>query len=226
MAKTDTVSKEQFDQVIDDILQESKYQDLVNENSLRQQVRAWLEYAMDQLEEWIKSITRTRMDTPKTDVLSKEVPHVFLVIAAIIAAAIISIIIFNVVKLFRRKGQIKEILGVEISEETTPNSLKDRASEFEEKEDYRSAVRYYYIALLLLMHDSKMIFLEETKTNDEIYSYLKREKYPFVLSFKEVVNVFNAIWYGKKSFNSEAYSSYKNRMQQLWSEVIDYEKEK
>lgn len=224
MAKTETVSREQFDQVIDDILQEPKYQELVNENSFRQQVRKGLKYAADQVEEWIKSIMQIRRDTPRTEELPEAIPKVFLAVAAIIAVIIIAIIIFNIVKIFRRRSEIKEILGVEILEQATPDSLKDTAIKFEQQEDYPSAVRYYYIALLLLMHESKMIFLEETKTNHEIYSYLKREKYPFAMSFKEVINVFNAIWYGKKSFNSEAYSNYKNRIHQLWSEVTDYEK--
>ena len=226
MDKTDIISREEFQEVMDEVISDYKYQALLRGESFLEKVREKLDELADSIIKWLTRLFQKRAEVPETDTWSETMQNLFLAFAAIIAIVIITFIVLNVIKLFRGKGKIKEILGVEISKETTPNSLKNQAEEYEKKKDYTSAVRYHYIAFLLLLHNQHIIFLEETKTNEEIYTYLKKENYPNLQVLKEVIDVFNAIWYGKKDISDENYHAYKVKLYQLWEGVKDYEKEK
>lgn len=60
--------------------------------------------------------------------------------------------------------------------------------------DYRLAVRYYYLKLLKLLHNKKMINYEFQKTDTEYLAELRDEA--FRTPLKRIMRIYDFIWYG------------------------------
>lgn len=73
------------------------------------------------------------------------------------------------------------------------------------------------------MHEKRLIYLEETKTNEEIYQYLKRRRFNLLQDMWLCINLFNLVWYGHKRGNQEMYNQWTRSMSNLWNEVKIYE---
>lgn len=153
------------------------------------------------------------------------VKAVIIALVLLIIAIIIFIVIRNIMK-FERRSTIKNIFGEEIDENTTPVTLKDKALKAAEAGDFREAIRYDYIALLFLMHEKDLIYLEETKTNEEIYNYLRTKMFYLLDDMRICIDVFNLVWYGHKDGNKEMYDRWTNILSKLWNEVSLYEEKK
>ncbi len=137
-----------------------------------------------------------------------------------IIVAVIALIIFVLFKTNINYGsRPKDILGEKIHGYTTPISLRERAEEALNKGDYREAVRLQYIALLLLLHEVKLLYLEDSMTNYEIYIKLKNNDFHSLDNMAYVMEVFNSVWYGNKKITSLDYEGFKERNQVLWNEV-------
>jgi len=137
-----------------------------------------------------------------------------------IIAAVIALIIFILFKTKRKNTRRpKDILGEKIHGDTTPISLRRRAEEALGAGDYREAVRLQYIALLLLLHEAKFLYLEDSMTNYEIYIKLKNNSFHSLDTMAYIMEIFNSVWYGNKSFTSMDYQVFKEKNQALWNEV-------
>ncbi|MBC8060678.1 MAG: hypothetical protein H7Y18_08425 [Clostridiaceae bacterium] len=154
--------------------------------------------------------------------ISETLSTIFIIIGLLAIITIVILIVVKFSKTFESKSRIKEILGEKIDDRTTPNSLRLKAEGFAKVEDYRQAIRFDFIALLLLMHEKNLLYLDETKTNEEIYNYLKKNNFSQLVLFKCLINDFNASWYGHKVWNSELYLIWKNNIGLIWNEVIHH----
>ena len=82
------------------------------------------------------------------------------------------------------------------------------------KGDYRSAVRYLYISSLLLLEERELLRYDRTKTNQEyLRSIAGRPELADVL--REVIDVFDRVWYGFQTLDESGYSHYASRVRQL-----------
>ncbi|WBW95977.1 hypothetical protein [Oceanirhabdus sp. W0125-5] len=150
---------------------------------------------------------------------------------ALISIATIIIILLGILVIYkmrkRKKGDIdiQSILGEEIDENTTYNTLKGKVKEYETQGEFRQAVRIMFIALIFKMHEEDMLTLEECKTSKEIYESLKKSNVKFIDEFKELSNMFNEVWYGYK-INEERYSKWRVLGEKIENGVELYEKEK
>jgi hypothetical protein len=133
------------------------------------------------------------------------------------------LIIIKVNKTFDKKARVKEILGERIDGKVTPSSLRNKGLGFTKSGDFRQAIRYDFIAVLLLMHEKNLLYLDETKTGEEIYYYLTRNKFELVVIFKKLVNIFNSSWYGHKPSNQKLYDEWNSIIELIWNGVISYE---
>ncbi len=61
-------------------------------------------------------------------------------------------------------------------------------------EDYRLAVRYYYLQLLQLLNQKELIAYEFQKTDTEYLNELEQEN--FRQNFKKILRIYDFIWYG------------------------------
>lgn len=212
------VSKPQFENVIDGILKKAEYRHLKNA------LRDLIERAKEAIQNWLLNILKkTFSNVEGAGAISNRLSTIFMVIGILVVSAIIVIIILKVNRTFDKKRRVKEILGEKIDSKTTPQSLREKAKTLLSSKDYRQAVRYDFIALLLLMHEKNVVYLDETKTNEEIYNYLKRQKFLSLKDFEYLSRTFNAVWYGHKPLEESSYKLWAQNLEHLWNEVIDYE---
>lgn len=204
-----------FDQTIKDILSKPEYKYLSGG------LGDFIQRIKDMLGEWFgKILEKTFSDYPA---ISDRLSTIFMIIGFLIIIVIIVFIIIKVNKTFDKKTRIKEILGEKIDGRVTPGSLRNKGLGFTKRGDFRQAIRYDFIAVLLLMHEKNILYLDETKTGEEIYNYLIRNRFESVAIFKKLVNIFNSSWYGHKPSDQKLYDEWSSTIELIWNGVISYE---
>lgn len=211
-------SKTEFENTVHKVLQNPEYK------GLKLGIGDYIQMVKDYIAKGLLNILKkiiSNMD--KATSISGTLSTVFIIIGILAIVTIIVLIAIKVSKTFERKTRIKEILGEKIDDRTTPNSLRLKAEAFAKEEDYRQAIRFDFISLLLLMHEKTILYLDETKTNEEIYNYLKNNNFSELTVFKVLINDFNANWYGHKVWNEGLYKIWKDNINLIWNEVIYHE---
>ncbi|OGO80139.1 MAG: hypothetical protein A2Y21_06580 [Clostridiales bacterium GWC2_40_7] len=210
----DTVSKIEFDDKIAEIRSRPEYV------HLRTGIRDFIEGLRERLKEWLMDLLeRAFSNIPDAPAISGQASTIFLVAGILLIMAIIIFIAVKAGKTLERNKKIKEILGEKIDGRVTTASLKTKASEYGKDGQYRLAIRYGYIALLLLMHEKDILYLEDTKTNHEILQTLKKSSFPMLPAFQQLAGMFNASWYGYKAYSKETYESWNDSMNLIWNRV-------
>ena len=207
------ISRAEFDKKISDILMRPEYAHLKNG------VRDFLESLRERINDWIRDFLNNAFSgiSPVPE-LSGQTSVLFVIAGLLIIAAIIVFIAVKAGRAFERSPKVREILGERISEGTTTAGLRSKAGEYRKGGDFRMAVRYEYIALLLLMHEKGLLYLEETKTNAEILLSLKKTEFSMLSAFQSLADMFNASWYGHKTME-ESYGKWSDSMNLIWSRV-------
>jgi hypothetical protein len=90
----------------------------------------------------------------------------------------------------------------------------ERAELLSQAGDYRSAVRYLYLSTLLLLEDQGLLRYDRSKTNRE---YLRSISHKPQLAelLREVVDVFDRVWYGFQAIEEQEYARYAERVSEL-----------
>ncbi len=214
-------SKSEFDKTIYNILKNPEY------SHLNSKLENFIEMIKKSLADKIsKMFQNVFSNAESVHSISSKLATVFIIIGLLAILAIIVIVIIKIVKTSKKDTRFKEILGERIDDKTTPSSLRRKAGNFEKQGDFREAIRYDFIALLLLMHEKNLIYLDETKTNEEINNYLKKNRFSMISTFQYLINIFNSSWYGHKLCERDAYKRWSDSVNELWSGVIIYENEK
>jgi hypothetical protein len=73
-----------------------------------------------------------------------------------------------------------------------------------EKEDYREAIRIYYVSILHSLADKKLIHWKKEKTNHEYLHELAPTRHAHV--FKELTQLYERVWYGDRMLLAPEYS--------------------
>jgi hypothetical protein len=208
----------EFDDTVQDILKRAEYTHL--KNPISDLINKLKDMISEALERWFKK-NLSNLDNGAA--VSEALSTVFMIVGILAIVVIIVIIIVKVNKTFERKKRIKEILGEKIDERTTPRGLRQKASSFSEAGDLRQAIRFEFIALLLLMHEKNLVYLDETKTNEEIFKYLRKNNFERAELFKNTADIFNYTWYGHKALKEESYKQWSSSFEVLWNGVIKHE---
>jgi hypothetical protein len=214
-------SSQEFDSTTNEILQGYKY------IHLKTSLLDFILQIKDGISKWIVKVFKNSFSNIHSPgAVSDNLANIFIIIGFLLIFTIVVLIIVKVSKTFERKKRIKEILGEKIDDKTTPSSLRILAASFGVKEDFRQAIRYDFIAILLLMHEKNIVYLDETKTNEEIYKYLKKNEFSMLSVFEYLVNDFNSSWYGHRLCTKQTYDKAVQNINQLWNEVLVYEEKK
>ncbi len=72
-----------------------------------------------------------------------------------------------------------------------------------EGQNYRLAVRYYYLYILQLMSEQELIAWEPQKTNDDYLKEIKRQE--LKLPFGKITRLYTYIWYGNFDIDEIGY---------------------
>lgn len=214
------ISKTEFDSKVREILQRSDYVQLANN------IKDWVENLKERIIRWIMDLLdNTFENMPSSKGISENLSIIFIIAGILIITGIVVFIAVRMGKVFERNSRVKEILGESIGEGVTTASLRRKASEYADAADFRMAVRYEYIALLLLLHEKNLIYLEDTKTNEEIIKSLLESKFSMLDVLQNMAVMFNASWYGHKAFLNAAYEDWSGKLKLVWEKVSADEKE-
>jgi hypothetical protein len=137
-------------------------------------------------------------------------------LTALIASVLIGLMLaFSLASLFRdfvSESALDAENGHE--EPLSARSALSRAETLSKDGDYRSAVRYLYLSALLILDERGLLYYDRTKTNRE---YLRRvaENPKIAGLLREVINVFDRVWYGFQPIDEETYNHYAARVREL-----------
>lgn len=211
-------SKPEFQRSVDKIINSPEYSHLTsNTRGFIERIREAI--ARKILEFLSKNFSGIKLSSNAAEKL----PDVFMIIGLLVLIVLIVLIVLKTRKALNKKRRVKEILGEKIDEATTPMTLKKKATQFREKGELRQVIRFDFISILLLLHESSILYLDETKTNEEIYKYLRRENFFKLEDMKYLMNMFNSIWYGHKICTEDMYEQWSYKIDLLWNEVIKLE---
>jgi uncharacterized protein DUF4129 len=99
-------------------------------------------------------------------------------------------------------------------ERLTADSALQRAQTLSAAGDYRTAVRYLYLSSLLLLEERGLLRYDRSLTNREYLRSVANlpELAPIL---RDVVEVFDRVWYGYQALDAAAYTDYANRVADL-----------
>ncbi|NIJ44200.1 flagellar biogenesis protein FliO [Wenyingzhuangia heitensis] len=83
--------------------------------------------------------------------------------------------------------------------------------------NYRLAVKYYYLWVLQKLSEQEIIELSNLKTNSDYQ--LETENTPYFQNFKSVSYYYNYIWYGEFMIDKEAFEKIESSYQQLLNQL-------
>lgn len=96
----------------------------------------------------------------------------------------------------------------------TADSALERARTLSSSGDYRTAVRYLYLSSLLLLDERGLLRYDRSRTNRE---YLRNVAHLPQLAaiLREVIEIFDRVWYGFQELDETTYSRYEARVAEL-----------
>ena len=75
-----------------------------------------------------------------------------------------------------------------------------------ENKNYRKALRYQFLYTLSKLDENGIISWSGEKTNIDYLSEISKNNSDYVHAFQELLNAYNAVWYGNYTINEEEYS--------------------
>ncbi len=156
--------------------------------------------------------------TPIPDVPQEEVPQstaISSIVQIILLVGGLAVVIVLFVY-FARNLQIQgaSIESVQNSDPTTSSDAQSLATDHAQTQDYRSAVRYLYLASLLVLDERGIIHYDSSLTNREHLRYL-RDKPQIHDLLRQVINAFEEVWYGYLPINEAYYEHFRHQVDEL-----------
>jgi hypothetical protein len=100
------------------------------------------------------------------------------------------------------------------SDPTTSGDAQNLATDHAQSQDYRSAVRYLYLASLLMLDERGVIHYDSSLTNREHLRHL-RDKPQLYALLRQVINAFEEVWYGYLPINESYYQHFRQQVDEL-----------
>ncbi|MFZ1398953.1 MAG: DUF4129 domain-containing protein [Candidatus Promineifilaceae bacterium] len=99
-------------------------------------------------------------------------------------------------------------------EPLTADLALQKAQEFSTGGDYRTAVRYLYLSSLLLLEERGLLRYDRSLTNRE-YLRTVAHRPELATILRDVIDVFDRVWYGFQTLSASEYESYARRVETL-----------
>ena len=211
-------SQEEFDATVNEVAAGSEYKVL----QLKKKLFDFLAEVEKDIFNWlVNQSSNSDWDLPLG--ILDGAANILVFLGVVLIGVVVVYAVLFLLQQIKSTPQVKEILGEKITADTTPQSLKEQAAYYEAEGHLRKAIRYQFIALLYLMHQQSILYLDQSKTNQEISTYLKENNFSRLKVFQNLVAIFNAIWYGHQSCEEQSYSKWSDNFNLLWKEVQNNE---
>ncbi len=177
-------------------------------------IEVWLQRLLDS---FLNLVTRLLPDGIVLGKGSSLLNYVLTGLVALILASILFYISRDFLVDFVTEGKI-EIEAEKGDEALTASSALKRAQALSNAGDYRTAVRYLYLSSLLLLEERGLLRYDRSRTNRE---YLRSVAHlpQLATALREVVEVFDQVWYGYQPLDESAYDQYTARIADLDQQV-------
>lgn len=110
---------------------------------------------------------------------------------------------------FSKKKEKLNIHNQNLQENIHEINFPESISNFERQQDYRSAIRYHFLLVLKKLADQKNITWNPEKTNKDYLLELKKPQ--LKEGFKELIYIFDYVWYGEFVIDEEKYNQFKQK---------------
>jgi len=96
----------------------------------------------------------------------------------------------------------------------TSKGALQRAQTLSGQGDYRNAVRYLYLSSLLILDEQGLLRYDRSRTNREYLRSIS-SKPQLANPLRDVIDVFDRVWYGFESVDDETYQTYVKHVDEL-----------
>lgn len=136
-----------------------------------------------------------------------------LVVVVLALATLIFFLFFNQLKENKGNKKIGRELESIIPTEIPKSELELLLEKALAKEEYREAIRVYFIFVIRGLIKKNGIVWEKEKTN---FSYLNEmRENPFFMPFESCVSVYEIVWYGERQLSKSEYEQVEPRFKKL-----------
>ena len=149
-----------------------------------------------------------QVEVPKPAEVSSLAQTILLVVGI---AAVIVVFVY-----FARNLQVQPA-AIETDADADPTTSTDaqsRADENAQSQDYRSAIRYMYLASLLMLDERGVIHYDSSLTNREHLRHLRDKPQVYDL-LRRVINAFEEVWYGYLPIDEAYYQRFRQQVDEL-----------
>jgi hypothetical protein len=205
-----------FEETMAEVLKQGKYARLTGRYF---DWRAWLKERILEFIQWL--LDRININQPELGPVGSElITTIFIIVSALLVAIVISLAIFLIRRYGLKHQSLTVLVYADISlQNATPESLLAAGSNFASLGNTREAVRYCFAALLLALHEKKIINVGKSKTNTQILRELKQYAPAFVSGYKPLMLTFNDAWFGHKLISPENFEKYSSQTKTLIEEA-------
>ena len=145
----------------------------------------------------------------------KMVPY--LVLAAIIVLLVRLFLKINTKKLSVNQTENTEVIFSEESDIIKNANIQDLIKKAIIQNNYRLAVRYYYLLVLQKLEEKEMIVWEQQKTNED---YIKEINHKTITKkFKDLTQLYDFVWYGNFEINELEFTQVVSNFNSLTTEL-------
>ncbi|MCT3991787.1 DUF4129 domain-containing protein [Elizabethkingia anophelis] len=150
----------------------------------------------------------------------------FYVLLRIIAIVLIGFVLYVIIRfvlsrngnwVFSKKSKKLNPEDRTITENIHELDLPSLIKNYEDKKEYRSAVRYQFLYLLKLMTDKNMLEWDPEKTNRDYIRMLSGNA--LQSDFQKLSFVFENVWYGERTIGENEYTIFRKQYQQTQQKI-------
>lgn len=150
----------------------------------------------------------------------------FYVLLRIIAIVLIGFVLYVIIRfvlsrngnwVFSKKSKKLSPEERTITENIHELDLSSLIKNYEDKKEYRSAIRYQFLYLLKLMTDKNMLEWDPEKTNRDYVRMLSGNA--LQSDFQKLSFVFENVWYGERTIGENEYTIFRKQYQQTQQKI-------
>lgn len=184
------------------------YSQNVEETGLVLKIWNWLKRKMLQLSEWIFGVKKA---AGYLAVFLRVLPYI--VVGVVILLLIKFFLKLNVKSITEGKTEKAQVILTEDEVLIKEGNIEDFIAKAISQNNYRLAVRYYYLLVLQHLQKKDLIEWEPQKTN---YDYLKDlQKGNYFKSFGELTRLYDFVWYGNFEINEIEFANVEEKFKKV-----------
>lgn len=165
-----------------------------------------------------KPKSRNKPVRRNTEIKSRTIPSgLIITIVSVLLILMIILLVYNLNgspmarKVKAKKSQ--EISEIDDPEKFSMDELDKYLAEAIQKKDYRLAIRIHFLMTMKSLKENELIVWKKDKTN---FDYLMElSKQDFIETFRQLVKVFEKIWYAEYEINQDQYQKLSLEYHQL-----------